>query len=421
MREKIEIDDSFEEKEKDTENENKKREDDNEANIKNDIDILAIKTFKTETCKEDDDCKNFQDKISQQTCNILKRLLKISIYLIIFTGIEFVGSYSSNSVGVLTITAGLFTDLIKTLITIISILIIQNPANEVMTYGYHRSEIISSLCSILIVLVLSIWIVDDSFETINLPKQLNGKLMIIFSFLGLCFNLIIRYIKGLNPVPDVDEGKFLKNYNDDKDLNTPLLDDYLDLAAKDDDKIVKENMAKKQLEKIQHKEYIHLICDISQSLLTIIASLCIYYYELRFPWVKYIDDLCSITFLIIMLIITWPITKECIDILMEAAPREINIKTLYNELKDVNGVMNIHDIHLWSLSIGRPCITMHILSNNPQKSLEGATKICKKYGINHCTIQVEDSNEARRLSYNECDMNKNYDNHKNICEKFFLY
>ena len=64
---------------------------------------------------------------------------------------------------------------------------------------------------------------------------------------------------------------------------------------------------------------------------------------------------------------------------------------------------------------------MHIFSNNPQKSLEGATKICKKYGINHCTIQVEDSNEARRLSYNECDMNKNYDNHKNICEKFFLY
>ena len=149
MKEKIEIDDSFEEKEKDIEkeNDNKKSKED-ESNIKNDIDILAIKTFKTETCKEDDDCKNFQDKVSQQTCNILKRLLKISIYLIIFTGIEFVGSYSSNSVGVLTITAGLFTDLIKTLITIISILIIQNPANEVMTYGYHRSEIISSLCSI---------------------------------------------------------------------------------------------------------------------------------------------------------------------------------------------------------------------------------------------------------------------------------
>ena len=409
MKEKIEIEDSFEEKEKDSDN--KISEGENELNLKNDVDLLAIKTFKTETCKEDDDCKNFQDKVSQQTYNILKRLLKISIYLIIFTGIEFIGSYSSNSVGVLTITAGLFTDLIKTLITIISILIIQNPANEVMTYGYHRSEIISSLCSILIVFVLSIWIVDDSFETINLPKQLNGKLMIIFSFLGLAFNLIIRYIKELNPVPDVDEGKFLKNYNNDKDLNTPLLDDYLGLEAKDDDKIVIETMAQKQLAKIQRKEYIHLICDVSQSSLTIIASLLIYYYELRFPWVKYFDDLCSITFLIIMLIITWPITKECIDILMEAAPRDINTKALYNELKEVNGVMNIHDVHLWSLSIGRPCITMHILSNNSQKTLEGATKICKKYGINHCTIQVEDNNEGRRLSFEKCDLNQGNDIH----------
>ena len=409
MKEKIEIDDSFEEKEKDSEN--KLSEEENELNLKNDVDLLAIKTIKTETCKEVDDCKNFQDKVSQQTSNILKRLVKISIYLIFFTGIEFVGSYSSNSVGVLTITAGLFADLIKTLITIISILIIQNPANDSMTYGYHRSEIISSLCSILIVLILSIWIVDDSFETINLPKQLNGKLMIIFSFLGLCFNLIIRYIKELNPVPDVDEGKFLKNYNNDKDLNTPLLEDYLGLEAKDDDEIVKEKMAQKQIEKIQHKEYIHLICDVSQSILTIIASLCIYYYELRFPWVKYIDDLCSITFLIIMLIITWPITKECIDILMEAAPRDINTKALYNELTNVSGVLNIHDVHLWSLSIGRPCITMHILSNNVQKSLEGATKICKKYGIKHCTIQVEDSNEGRRLSFEKCDLNQGNDIH----------
>ena len=54
------------------------------------------------------------------------------------------GSIISDSVGVLTITAELFTDLIKSLITIISILIIQNPTNEVITYGYHRSEIISS-------------------------------------------------------------------------------------------------------------------------------------------------------------------------------------------------------------------------------------------------------------------------------------
>ena len=408
MKEKDEKEDSFDEKE----NESKKSEDESEKNLLGGVDIMAVKTQKTMVCQEDDDCRKFQEKLSEQTDKILCRLIKISVYLTIFTGVELFGSYSSNSVGVLTITAELCTDLIKSLITIISIKIIQHPANENMTYGYHRSEIISSLCSILIVLVMSIWIVDDSYETLYLPKQLNGKLMIFFSVFGLFFNLIIRYIKELNPVPDLDEGKFLKNYdNNNKELNAPLLDHYLDIEEKDNDKIVIEKMKQKQLSKMQQAEYIHLICDVSQSSLTILVSLLIYFFEIRFPWVKYFDDFCSITFLIIMLILAWPITKECIDILMEGAPRDINTKSLYNELKAVNGVINIHDVHLWSLSIGRPCITMHILSNNPQKSLEGATKICKKYGINHCTIQVENNNDERRLSFEKCDLNKDNDIH----------
>ena len=159
---------------------------------------------------------------------------------------------------------------------------------------------------------------------------------------------------------------------------------------------------------MQKKETIHLVCDVTQSILTIIASLLIYFFQVNHPLVRLIDDICGFTFMIIVLIISLPILKDCIDVLMEAAPRDIKIQNLYNELMDVNGVINVHDIHLWCLSIGRPCITLHILSNYPQKSLEGATKICKKYGINHCTIQVEDSNQERRMSFQKCKLE--YDN-----------
>ena len=409
MKEEIEIEDSFEKNE--NEEDNNFSEQEKEKKNNNEIDLLDMKTVKTLTYIEDENVQNFQEKLTEQTHKVLKRLTKISIYLTIFTGIEFVGSHMSDSVGVLTITAELFTDLIKSVIAIISILIIQNPANEVMTYGYHRSEIIASLCSILIVLVLSIWIVEDAVEIIMMPKQINGGLMLIFSILGLFFNLIIRYIKESSPVPDVDEGKFLKNYSKDRQLSAPLLEDYLNLDNKDNDEIVMKNMKQNQLKKIHEKEQIHLICDVSQSSLTIVASLLIYFYDTRFPLIYILDDICGFTFLIIMLIITWPIAKDCIDILMEAAPKDINIKSLYNELKEVEGVINIHDIHLWSLSIGRPCISFHILSNSPQKSLEGSAKICKKYGVTHCTIQVEDNNEARRLSFMKCDLAEDNDIH----------
>ena len=413
MKARLEYDDSFEEEEKDSDKPKEKSPILNGE--QNEINILKIKTTQTVECKDNNNCRNYHDRIAEMTKNILSRLIKISIVLSFFTGIEFMGSYFSNSIGVLTISAILLTDLIKFIITIISIIIIQNPANEIMTYGYFRSEIIASLSSMLIVLVLSIWIFTNSIKQMSIPRHMDGKLMIIYSFVGILFNIIVRYIKGLGPVPDVDEGKFLNNFNKEKEmennLNTPLLDEYYGLQDKEaeNDKIVEEKMIRKKLTKIQHRELIHLLCDMSQCFLVIISSFLIYYWDTALhPWIKICDDLCGITFLIIMLIISLPIGIDCIDILMEAAPSDIDIKTLCKEIESVPGVINIHDIHFWSLSFGRPCITMHIFTDMPQKSLEGANKICKKYGIKHCTIQVEDKNEARRLSFLKCDGPSDY-------------
>ena len=411
MKEKLELADSFEEEEKSSEKAKEKKTKILEEPINNPVNILEIKTAETFKLADEDFCKNYHDKVAQETKNILTRLIKISILLSFFTGVEFMGSYFSNSIGVLTITAVLLTDLIKFIITIISIIIIENPANEIMTYGYFRSEIISSLSSMLIVLVLSIWICANSIKEMSIPRHMNGKLMIAYSFMGIFFNIVVRYIKGLGPVPDVDEGKFLNNFNKEKEmednLKTPLLDEYYGLKDKDSekDKIVIENMTRMKLSKIQTRELIHLICDMSQCILVLVSSFLIYYYDTTLhPYIKIWDDVCGITFLIIMLVISWPIGIDCIDILMEAAPSDVDIKSLRKEIETVVGVINIHDIHFWSLSFGRPCITMHILSDMPQKSLEGATKICKKYGIKHITIQVEDKNEARRLSFLKCEM-----------------
>ena len=417
MKERVELEDSFEEEEKDSDKPKEKNNilidshNDKNKEKENEINILTMKTHETIICKDDEFCKNYHNRVAELTKKIISRLVKISILLAFFTGVEFIGSYFSNSIGVLTISAVLFTDLIKFIITIISILIIENPANEIMTYGYFRSEIIASLSSMLIVLVLSIWICTNSIKQMSIPRHMDGKYMIIFSFVGIFFNIIVRYIKGLGPVPDVDDGKFLNNFNQEKEmennLKTPLLDEYYDLQDKDGerDKILDEKMTRMKLTKIQQREIIHLICDMSQSILVIIASCLIYYWNTTLhPYIKIWDDICGITFLIIMLVISWPIGIDCIDILMEAAPNDVDIKSLCKEIEKVRGVINIHDIHFWSLSFGRPCITMHILTDMPQKSLEGAIKICKKYGIKHCTIQVEDKNEARRLSFLKCEM-----------------
>ena len=70
-------------------------------------------------------------------------------------------------------------------------------------------------------------------------------------------------------------------------------------------------------------------------------------------------------------------------------------------------------MHIWCVSIGRPCISMHILSDTPQRTLEQATLVCKKYKIFHSTIQVEDNSqkELERKSYLRCTHYEDNDIH----------
>ena len=74
---------------------------------------------------------------------------------------------------------------------------------------------------------------------------------------------------------------------------------------------------------------------------------------------------------------------------MESTPRDLDIESLYNELCSIDGVISVHDIHLWNISIGRPSIALHIKCDNPKDILKIATQTCKNYGIKHCTIQTE--------------------------------
>ncbi len=135
----------------------------------------------------------------------------------------------------------------------------------------------------------------------------------------------------------------------------------------------------------------------------IIAGAIIYFFEASHPGIVIVDPICTFLFCIIVIFTTIPVTTECLNVLMEASPKEVNIKALTEELGEVVGVVDIHDVHLWSISMGKPSISLHISSNSPQKTLEAATIVCKKHKIYHITIQVEDWTQRRRASFIDCN------------------
>lgn len=144
---------------------------------------------------------------------------------------------------------------------------------------------------------------------------------------------------------------------------------------------------------------IHVIGDAIQNLGVVCAGVIIYFY----PEYSIADPICTFIFSIIVVFTTIRILKEGISVLMEATPVEIDMKTLEKELKRIPYVVEIHDLHVWSLSPGKLSLSCHLISSLPQDSLKAARNHLKaKYKITHSTIQVElDSGDVREDCSND--------------------
>lgn len=130
--------------------------------------------------------------------------------------------------------------------------------------------------------------------------------------------------------------------------------------------------------------FIHALGDCLMSCGVIVAATVIYFK----PTWTYADPACTFVFSIVVCCTTGPIIKKCISVLMEGAPPSIDSEGLIKEMNHVEGVRSIHDFHLWSLSVNKYAISVHVDCDDPMKTLKLLTELCKseKYGINHVTI-----------------------------------
>ena len=132
---------------------------------------------------------------------------------------------------------------------------------------------------------------------------------------------------------------------------------------------------------------VHVIGDAIQNIGVIISGAIIYYK----PDLVIVDSLCTFFFAIIVFYTTFTVIKPCLQVIMEGSPIE-NIEGMTTKLLAIKGVKEVHDLHVWALSSNKFSMTCHLVSDNPQKSLKAATKLIREvYGIDHTTIQVEDS------------------------------
>ena len=356
----------------------------------------------------------FQERLKVQNQVAMFKLKIISSVCFTFMMIEFIFGYIAGSLAIISDATHLLSDLAGFLISLFSLIVALKPADKNFTFGYHRFEVLGALASILIIWALTVWLLVEAVYRIKHPNPIVGLIMVCIAAGSLVFNIIMNRILAYNPVVNaMDEGlgaikqnkeKEVENKNNNEvtmNLNNNNMSEGLLVNYKEENA---ENNNKNNLgmndEDLEHNlkaddnpviraAYIHILGDMIQSTGVLLAAICIYLFQDTHPGVRILDPICTFCFAIVVLCITFPVSRDCFFVLLESTPRDLDIEALYNDLGEIKGVISVHDIHLWNISIGRPSIALHIICENPRETLKTATQTCKDYGIKHCTIQTE--------------------------------
>ena len=267
---------------------------------------------------------------------------------------EVVGGYLSNSLALLADAGHMFSDVAALGLSLAALGWSQRPATAARTFGFHRAEILAAFINGAALLAVAVLIAIEAWERISKPEEINASLMLAIAAGGLAINLInLRILSG---------GK-------KESLNV-------------------------------RGAWLHVMADTLGSVGAIIAGLSI----LIFGWV-WADPIASLLITALVVYSAWGLLRETLDVLMQSVPRHIALEDVIGALEEQPGVVDVHDLHIWSLTSGRHIATTHLVVTgtiDPQAVISAARRLLsERFDIDHTTIQVESSDS--RISCNPCD------------------
>ena len=129
--------------------------------------------------------------------------------------------------------------------------------------------------------------------------------------------------------------------------------------------------------------FAHILGDLIQSIGVVIVSVIIYY---KPDW-EILDPIISIVFALIAVSFSIPVIKDVVKVLLDSVPDKLNVEKLERDLLEIPNVTELHDLHVWNVTFGKPNLTCHLIcTENQQEVLRKATVLCRKIGIYHSTF-----------------------------------
>ena len=272
-----------------------------------------------------------------------------------FVAIELAAGIQAHSLALLSDAGHNFTDTLALLLAWIANYLAAKPADEIKTYGYQRAGVLSAFVNALTLIALSAWIFYESALRLRAPQAVHQNIMLAVAALGLVLNAGIMW--SLRAARQ-------------RDLNV-------------------------------RSAFVHMLGDALGSIAIIGGAIAIGYTG----WLR-VDPLLSIGIGVLIVWTAWDIIRESLNILLEGLPRGIALQDVIGSMRRVEGVMDVHDLHIWSLGSSTHALSCHVLIEDVPPSASDAIlrrlngMLADRFHIFHTTVQFEHA--GCELSENGC-------------------
>jgi cobalt-zinc-cadmium efflux system protein len=279
---------------------------------------------------------------------------RLAVVLVLTVGVlvaELVGAALSGSLALLADAGHMATDALGIGLALSAVTLAQRPPHGRRTFGWQRLEILAAVANGLLLLGVCVFVVVEAVRRIGNPPEIGSGVMLAVAVVGLVVNLA---------------GLALLRSGRRESL--PVRGAYLEVLG-----------------------------DALGSVAVVAAAVVI----AATGW-TFADTVASLVVGALVLPRAWQLLREALDVLLEAAPRGVDLAQVREHMKGVDGVLDVHDLHAWTITSGMPVLSAHVVVSD--EALEAGhggrvlDALCSCLGahfdVDHCTFQIEAERHA---------------------------
>ncbi len=265
-----------------------------------------------------------------------------------YTVVELVAGLATDSLALLADAGHMLGDSATIALALFASWLAARPATAQRSFGYRRAEILAALANGAALVVVAIWIFIEAIDRFSNPPEILAGWVLVVAAIGLAVNLLAAGILAR------------------------AAGESLNVRA----------------------AYTHVLADLAASAGVIVAALVV----LTTGW-RYADPLAGLAIGLLVLASSWTILRDSVLILLESTPAGIDAIDVGHRMAEVEGVVQVHDLHIWTITSGFPALSAHVLiradDDGPARRRELEAILANEFGLRHTTLQVEHVTEQQ--------------------------